>query len=810
MNLLAANSLMPFVERLFGGGSATAGEGREATLDWSAPWATWITLALVIAAAIFVIVIYTREHTSRGVLWRYGLATLRLALIALTLFMLYRLVLRPYKTDLPDLVIVLDDSASMSFADPYEDKGLTSKIRARLASLKFDEATRENLAKTLLLENDAELLAELGRRYNVKFYLASDSLRPLAGEGEMRERILAVQADRPDSRLGRAVIDAMQAQRGRPTAAIIVLSDGITTEGRTLSDAAEIARRKMIPLFTVGLGNDKPLRDVWVADVLADEIAFVGDIVPFEFKLGSSGYAGQEVQVRLREKSSGRVVDQTNVKVGDDGASISGRLRHRPTKPGEYEYIIEIAPPEGDSNQSNNSHSVALTVRDETIRVLLVQEYPSFEFRYLKNLLSRQRKASVENAAEGSVPAKSIELNTVLQNASRDYVALDETALAVFPVKRDELFKYDVIIFGDVNPSFLSQQVMQNLAAFVEERGGGVIFNAGPKFTPLSYRGTPLAALFPVNLDVATAPDPREELTQSFIVQPTSLGLASPHMQLADTAAASIARWQKLPGIYWLLETPEVKPGARVLAEHPTHTGSDGRPLPVITMQFIGAGKVILHNTDETWRWRFRTGDALWGRYWLQTIRYLARSKLVGKARVAELASDRQTYRRGDVVNLRVRFFDEREAPAQDDGVAVVVEQAGGRNRRVTLERGARRGVFETALTGLGPGRYRAWMATPTLADGAPTTEFTVEDPGGELARLRMDVKDLQTAAQRSGGKFYTFATAGKLLRELPAGRQVPIEALDPVPIWNSNLIAGLFVVLLVTEWLLRKRAGMV
>src|SRR5690606_19380379 len=104
---------------------------------------------------------------------------------------------------------------------------------------------------------------------------------------------------------------------------------------------------------------------------------------------------------------------------------------------------------------------------------------------------------------------------------------------AVFPVKRDELFKYDVIIFLDVNPSFLSQQVMQNLAAFVEERGGGVIFNAGPRFTPVAYRGTPLAALFPVNLDVATMSDPREPLTEPFIVQPTSLGLSSPHMQLA-------------------------------------------------------------------------------------------------------------------------------------------------------------------------------------------------------------------------------------------------------------------------------------
>jgi hypothetical protein len=38
---------------------------------------------------------------------------------------------------------------------------------------------------------------------------------------------------------------------------------------------------------------------------------------------------------------------------------------------------------------------------------------------------------------------------------------------------------------------------------------------------------------------------------------------------------------------------------------------------------------------------------------------------------------------------------------------------------------------------------------------------------------------------------------------------QVRIESLPPVPIWNSSLLAGLSVVLIATEWLLRKRSGL-
>ena len=73
----------------------------------------------------------------------------------------------------------------------------------------------------------------------------------------------------------------------------------------------------------------------------------------------------------------------------------------------------------------------------------------------------------------------------------------------MFPVSRDELFAYDVLIFGDANPSFLSRSVLDNIAAFVEERGGGLVVIAGPRHTPLAYRDTPLAKLLPINLDTA-------------------------------------------------------------------------------------------------------------------------------------------------------------------------------------------------------------------------------------------------------------------------------------------------------------------
>ena len=72
-----------------------------------------------------------------------------------------------------------------------------------------------------------------------------------------------------------------------------------------------------------------------------------------------------------------------------------------------------------------------------------------------------------------------------------------------------------------------------------------------------------------------------------------------------------------------------------------------------------------------------------------------------------------------------------------------------------------------------------------------------------------MDSADLRRAAKASQGRFYAFRDASRILEDLPHGRRVSIESLPPQPLWNSSLLAAAFVILITTEWLLRKRCGM-
>jgi hypothetical protein len=499
----------------------------------------------------------------------------------------------------------------------------------------------------------------------------------------------------------------------------------------------------------------------------------------------------------LRQQGRAEALARIEATVKGDGQSQTLQLSHRPTAVGKFRYRVEVTPPEGLARSSRLSQQREIEVRKAQLRVLLVQAYPSFEYRYLRNLLLRD---------------ETIELHTLLQDADLEYAQEDRSALPVFPVGREELFAYDVVILGDVNPALLSPSNLQNLADFVTQKskGGALALIAGPKYMPLAYPGTPLAPLLPIDLTTARAPEPDRPLTEGFVAQLTELGLAHSAMQLGDTPAETQALWKGLPPLYWMLEAPDVKPGARVLAERRFPAGRDLRPLPLIVLQYVGAGRVLLDATDETWRWRRRVGDVLFARYWIQMIRSLARSKL-STDRGAELTADNREYPLSLPVRLRVRFNDPRMAPPEDNGVRVVLEHAGHRTTRIGLQRvAANRGLFEATAEGLSAGPYHAWLAVPALEGQAPAVDFAVVAPRDELEHTRMDAAELQRAAELTKGRFFTFATANRLLAEMPEGRQIPIESLPPKPLWNKWPLLALLLGLLTTEWILRKRGGMV
>jgi len=753
---------------------------------WNWNWPLWVTALAIAAATLWVMTIYFRENSSASKGVRALLGLLRLTALALVVVMFAQPALEWFRLSRPRLVLLVDRSASMNTQD-------------------FDPATATDMSRieawqNILTAGQQPLVEQWQSAYELEVIAFDEQIDRLADTDQtLAEQLTSFQPSTTaaaGTRLGDAVDYALRELPGPPPVAIVLFTDGIVTRGQTLEQAAERARRLRVPLYTVAIGSDRRRPDVAIENLLVEEIVFPGDRLQVEATVRATGYAGQRAEVILRDQKSDRILARTTLKLPADETPKTVRLAIRPNEPGQLQLECAVEAFAEETNLENNAVRQIVEVRDEKIRVLLVQAQPSYEYRALKSLLERD-------------PA--VELRVRLQEADADYPAIDATALRAFPTSEQELFTYDVLLFGDVDLGLLPRSVWPLVERFVTVHGGGLVCIAGPQFMPLAYRGIrSLELLLPVKLDSLNPLRAQLGGDETFAVSPTALGWRTPSLQLGETSAESQSVWQSLPPVSWMLRVQDIKPGAQVLAEHPGITNRRGQRLPVILRHYVGAGEVLFHATDETWRWRWRTDDRYFARYWGQVIRRLGRGRLAAGRQGVQLTADRSLYEPGEPVQLQVRFRNPAQAPAAEDEVVVQLQSATGPPRQVTLQRRlGRRGLFSAIAADLAPGEYQTLLVRPDLRGPVDVARFEIRQPPRELASLVVDREVLRQAAEISGGKSYTVANASQLAAELPPPRQQARDQLPPQQLWNSHAILTLLVLTLATEWLLRRRHGM-
>ncbi|MFM9964846.1 MAG: VWA domain-containing protein, partial [Planctomycetaceae bacterium] len=788
-------------------------------MPWPSRWPSSVGGLLLIALVLVVAEMYRRDARSLGVGRRAVLIGLRCGALSVVLLLLAQVSVSVERTGLPLVVVLIDDSASMGLRDAYsaeaDQKFVASLLRSDTGSGSAD-AVRFDVVRRIVSREEGRWLRELRRRHRLRierFSAGAVSLGDDLVDDESVRRLIAelerLQPTGETTRLAEAVRQVLNQTRGTPPAAIVLLTDGIASGGdaERLTVVAPLARERLVPLFVIGIGSDQPTRDVQLAELIVDDVAFVNDPLVFTAKVKSFGLAGKTAVIELRERGQEKSLARRSITLPADGQITTVEVLFTPTKPGDHEFELVITPPPGDVDRDNNRLSQPVRVREGKLKVLLADGLPRWEFRELKNTLEREA---------------TIELHTLLQEADLEFALQDETAKPLkgrFPLTREALAEYDVVLLGDVNPGAFSPGTLELLREFVRE-GGGLLLIAGPQHMPVAFRGTPLETLLPIDLETARVPPLDADLREPFQPRWTEAGrLSTPlfrHLQLeglaidGGTSDGNNSRdvWRSLPGLFWLCEAPRLKAGATVLLEHPQRRGekSDSGRLPVISMQRFGAGKILFHATDELWRWRFRNNEKIYSRYWIQALRFLSRTQSLIGARGVEFTADRQTYPRGEPVKLRLQVLDERQLPASG-AATVMLERLDEPRRSIELARVAKsKNVFAGELRGLREGRYHAWLAEPSFPGSPPAVDFVIEAPQRELVRRRLDRADLEAATRISLGRYFALADADRVPEEIPAGQPVPLSAATIIPLWTRWELLLFFAVLLTTEWLCRRR----
>lgn len=807
-------------------------------LPGPANYQLWLVGAIILCSVALVVGTYRREGRNAGPGYRMLLSGLRLFLILLTI-----VVLLPQarvwfeRQGWPDVVLLIDTSESMSATDHYEDSKVRAAAEKLIAQLPpdfpsngVDSTQRLQLVQALLAGQKSNWIEELAARHQFKVhvYRCASRAERLANVTEPDEKDAAVTAIRqlkPDgqsSQLGGAVRQVLNDFRGSSLTAIIMLTDGVITEGEDLVQASQHAAKAGVPLYLVGMGDSHEPKDLILHDLRAEDAVFVNDRVVFEARVTSRGYKNaRTVQVTLYEKKADgtrKSVATERITTDPQGKPVKVRLVHQPTEAGEKVYVMEVAEQSDEVQKDNNRLEHTVLVRPaKPVRILYIDGFPRPEYRYLKTLLERESADDQKN--------KSLELQVLLLEAQEQFATQDKSARADFPT-REELNNLDVVILGDVNPRHakLGERNLGLLVDFVRERGGGLLFQPGEHFGLKVWKDSCLASVLPIEVDPSPPtplPQGERERTEGFRPEPTPVGLLHPILRLNPDETENRAIWKKLAPLYWYADGYKLAPAAEVLAVNPRAKFAHARPgigpehQPIIAQHFVGAGRCIFLGSDETWRWAFREDVIRFNQFWIQTVKYLART---GLGRI-ELRVDRQTpYRRGEPIRTTLRFPDDTPPPADAGPIKVTIERRPLRNSPgagqapdVTTLKLAKlegsRGTYETVLTQTPEGEYSIWLSAPLVPNQKPRTECRVLPPPGEMEQLLMNRADLERAAEQSHGRFYTLADADQLPNDLPTGSRLVMKTPGPPwLLWNHLTLFLLVVGLFTTEWVLRKR----
>jgi hypothetical protein len=778
-----------------------------------------IFLLLVLGGAIYWMYRFTPVPISPA--RKYTLAALRILFIGLILALFLRPVLAlTVEGSIRRLLVVLvDNSASMQIKDPRFDvieqkraaiargsldskKGLGQSLD-RNAARDLEQIARLEVAKGALKNQGLNLLPRLDRDFDLAAFTFGQNLleissrrKSIATNGvDEREKtsvrdfpwVDQLSAQSPATAVGDALREIVNRKRGQPLAGVLLVTDGANNQGAQPLEAAALLRQEGVPVYAYGVGITSP-RDIIVANLFAPDVTFVKDEVTVTARVRSQGLKGQTADLVL--KLGTQTVATKPLTFESDGEHVVP-LRFTPQTAGDFDLEASIEPRTDEAVKDNNSRSQRLRIVDARIKVLMVEQSPRWEFRYLQAMLLRDRR---------------VELNCFLIEGDPGITRGDDSPyIAQFPARKEELFKYDLVVFGDIDPRHMGATQLENLNELVSRFGGGLVVIAGKRFTPQAYRRTVLENLLPVEFEGSSIENSAEPVADKPIrLDLTSAGRANPMLRLSDSEEENVALWKQLPPIYWVARVSRPKPAAEVLLvdPDPARESRFGK-MPVVAVQQYGLGQVMYVGTDNTWRWRRNVGDLYYTTLWGQIAQRVSLQRLLGGSKRTQLTTDRQNYMTADRVSVYARLYSAGFEPVQEPSVKgfYALKTGQGDRTEVTL-----RAVPEQ------PGLYRGEFIAQTPgphqflveADLDTVLEFNVSEPKFEFGETAMNEAMLRELAATTGGAFFREEDLHKLpdtIRAKTERVQSPLE----VELWSSPLYFLLLLGVVTAEWVLRK-----
>jgi hypothetical protein len=688
---------------------------------WEINHPRMLVLSILIAFGI-VYTLYRKERELVSNQKKWVLVTLRVLVLALLLLLFFEpSYVRRSETEVPSPVLVfIDKSKSMQvLAAEYSPE--EAKVYLKKFGEKFNELSRFDQQKQLVAD------LEKGLRESHKFQVM--------GFGEEYSYISdAVSWDKTQaldnrSRLSECLRVAINKYRDEAISGIVIISDGNIED---IEAATQILGKlkneihKDTAVKVLGLGSAVVKPDLKLLSFSIPEIVIKSkDAVTFRASFSGRGMkADDPVTVKLFENDKELVDQRKDVKLSDGEVSYEITLN----KAGKFKYHLKLESVPGEEVTENNMRTAFVTVKDEKLKVLYIEDFPRHDYRKLSQYLVRN-----DTLYETRVWLNEAQTNyKQLGSKNKELKQSPVITYSTF----DSLWKgADVIFIGNIGARpFEASEFLEHLEKFVA-KGGGLVFLAGPNNMPSSYSNNEIVKkLMPVYFGPADLKSDGGKTPFRFSV--TAAGAKHPITKMKDPSVTKKI-WRGAPPCQWFYRPLGVKASTKVLLEHPEDklANEHDRNVPLFAVMPYGRGQVFYLGCDEMSRWSYLdSSEYIFNHFMGQLIQYMSSSK-VRVGGLLEVDSDQIPL--GDEISVTLHLDDPEETSDQTKTLKWAYEKGETQTFEVK-RRSPESAIFEGKLKPEEKGIVNIWLKDKANAQQVAVTSFSRELEDNELNEKNM------------------------------------------------------------------------
>ena len=724
--------------------------------------ANWSMVLFVTAGCLFALWI-SYKH------WRYShlpksknlfLILLRLTAVFMVAFSLLKpeIITLKTQTDEPEIVIFQDISNSMNTKDFVIHKQ-TEDITAK----------RSEWLQSLI---DSKFYSPLQKNFKV-------FVKTFAGEKNKKGEI-----DKSATDINYALGE--ETKNFKNLRAVILLTDGDWNQGTSPVAAATKLRTKNIPVFSVPVGSPFYLPDVVLNKVKVPAFCLVGEKISIPFQIENRMDTELSTKITLRSDFG---TENTKDIIIAPHETYEDSILWQPKKTQLYNLTIDLPVQPGEFIKDNNSFSFSIDVKQDSIKVLIADSLPRWEYRYLLNALKRDPGVKVNSL---------LYLSNMKTGGGVGY-------LKKFPNKKELAF-YDVIFLGDIGlgKGELSSDDIKNIAGVVKYLGTGLVLMPGYQGRQYSFANTPIEDLNPVIIDPAKKNGIENDILSH--LELTRLGSSHFLLMLANTPDMNSSVWKRLPGFSWNAAVLSAAPGANVLAVHSGLQTESGR-MPLIATRSYGQGNVLFMGIDSAWKWRKGVEDKYHYRFWGQVVRWMAHKRHLADKNGIRCFFVPETPEEGNTISLFASLYDSLNQPVEDADLKVAVSKG---NKEFTFNLIAQQGkwgVYKGNFIADENGEYNL-----KITSGKQNSEMEMQIKVGKVQKEQIgrpiNMKILQDLSAITAGEVILPENIDSILQKINSlPKRSEIE--NRIQIWAQWWWGALILLLLTFFWIFRKIFGL-